>query len=201
MADSATEAKTVTAMFETEEAAGRAAEALENEGFAREQIGIIAGYELSEPEKYVSATENTEAKVMGGVGKGLALGGGLGAVAGTVSALLIPGVGPLMIGGALATTFLGAGLGGAVGGVAGGLMKAGVDESDARLFESALRHGGVVLTVHTDQAHARKAVDILDASGALDMDEHLLGHSDHGVDRVEGSTNNRVSDTKREHSN
>jgi hypothetical protein len=191
------EAKTVTALFENEDDAARAASALIQDGFLHDQIGIITGHELSHPERYITAPENSEGKVVNAVGKGLAYGGGLGALAGGLSAVLIPGVGPLLVGGALATTFLGAGLGASVGGVMAGLMKAGVDESDARLFEDALRHGGVVLTVHTDESKARTAVVILDANGALDMDEHRQRFGDRGVDRVEGATNNRIDNTRR----
>ena len=189
--------KTVTALFETEDEAGRAASALVEDGFLHDQIGIIAGHELSHPEHHITAPENSEGKVVNAVGKGLAYGGGLGAIAGGLSALLIPGIGPLLVGGALATTFLGAGLGASVGGVMAGLMKAGVDESDARLFEDALRHGGVVLTVHTDEDNARRAVTILDTNGALDMDEHRQRYGDRGADRVEGATNNRIDNTRR----
>ncbi|MBC8166609.1 MAG: hypothetical protein H7Y20_12145 [Bryobacteraceae bacterium] len=193
-------ARTVIALFEFEEEADRAAEKLVAEGFERDQIGIVAGHELSRPEEYVEAEKDTEGKVIGAVGKGLAFGGGLGAIAGGVSLLLLPGVGPLAVGSVLAATFLGAGLGASVGGVQAGLMKAGVDESDARLFEAALRHGGVVLTVQTDEAMARHAVKILDRSGALDMDEHNLMQGDRGVDQVEGATGGRANDTHRDHS-
>ena len=200
MAEDTTTQKTVTALFEQEADAIRAADALEREGFRREQIGVIVGHELSRADEYITAPEDSEGKVLGGLGKGLAFGGGLGAIAGTLSALLIPGVGPLMVGGALAATLLGAGLGASVGGVMGALMKAGVNESDARLFEVALRHGGVVLTVHTDETHALQAVKILDSSGALDMDEHRQEWGDRGVDCVEGATNSRSSDTHRGYS-
>jgi hypothetical protein len=193
-------AKTVIALFETEEDAARAADELVREGYTREQIGVVAGHELSHPEEFVTASEDTDTKVIGAVGKGLAWGGGLGALVGGVSSLLVPGLGPVVIGGALASAFLGAGLGASVGGVMAGLMKAGVDESDARLFDAALRHGGVVLTVHTDEARARQAVQVLDRNGALDMDEHRLKWGDRGVDQVEGSANNRISDTHRDHS-
>lgn len=192
-----TDSKTVTALFKTEEEAARAADALVQDGFTREQIGIIAGYELSQPEQHITSPEDSERKVVNALGKGIAYGGGLGAIAGGLSALLIPGVGPFVVGGALATTFLGAGLGAATGGVMAGLMKAGVDESDARLYEDALRHGGVVLTVHTDAAHARQAVTILDGLGALDMDEHRQGYGETGEDQVEGATNSRIDNTRR----
>ncbi len=80
------------------------------------------------------------------------------------------------------------------------LMQAGVDESNARLFEAALRHGGVLVIVGTDEAYARQAVDILDNSGALDMDEHADKAGDRGEDQVPGATNNRRSDVQRDHS-
>ena len=195
-----TSQKTVVGLFESRPEADRAADDLAREGFPAEHIGVIAGHDLSHPEDHVNAVEHSEDKVLGAVGKGLAMGGGLGALAGGLSSLLIPGVGPLLIGGALASVFLGAGLGASVGGVMAGLMKAGVDESDARLFESALRHGGVVLTVHTDNDHARQAVEILDRNGALDMDEHRRVRGDRGVDRVEGSADGRLDDTTRDHS-
>ena len=200
MEQNATDAKTVIALFEFPDEANQAADVLVQHGFSRDKIQIIAEHQLSHPEEYVTATDDVEGKLLSAVGKGLAFGGGLGAIAGGVSSLLIPGVAPLVIGGALATTFVGAGLGASVGGVMAALMKAGVDESDARLFESALRHGGVVLTLETDEAHALEAVRILDRSGALDMDEHSLVKQDGGVNRVQGATNNRVSDTKRDHS-
>src|SRR5215211_6740501 len=110
MTDDATNKKTVIALFEFEEEANRAADELVREGFTRDQISIIAGHELSHPDDYVTANDNVEGKLVSAVGKGLAFGGGVGAVAGGISALLIPGIGPLILGGALATTFAGASL-------------------------------------------------------------------------------------------
>jgi hypothetical protein len=200
MEENTSTAKTVIAMFEFEDSANEAAGKLVSAGFPRDKITIIAGHDLSRPEDHVDAGEDDPGKLMGAVGKGMAFGGGLGAVAGSVSSLLIPGIGPLVVGAALATTFLGAGLGASVGGVMATLMQAGVDESEARLFEAALRHGGVVLTLHTDEANARQAVQILDGSGALDMDEHRKVPGDRGVDRVEGAADSRANDTHRDHS-
>ncbi|MDZ4803170.1 MAG: hypothetical protein SGI92_33850 [Bryobacteraceae bacterium] len=194
MADTFTAARTVVALFERKENADRAADELLAAGFTRESIGVISGHQLSEPQDHVSAKEDSSGKMVSAVQKGLAMGGGLGAVAGGLSALLIPGVGPLMVGGALASAFLGAGLGAAVGGVMAGLMKAGVNESDARLFEEGLRHGGVVVTVHTDDRMDRQAVVILDRNGAMDMDEHSRENRN-GTNHVDGATGSRSNDT------
>ena len=200
MTESEATAKTVIALFEFQAEADRAIEELVEQGFDREGISLIAGHDLSKPEEHVSTEGDFEGKMVGALGKGLAVGGGAGAIAGGVAALVIPGVGPFILAGALATTLFGAGLGGAVGGAMGVLMQAGVDESDARLFESALRHGGVVVTVRTDETRADEAVRILDRRGALDMDHHDTAGGDRGVDRVPGSTNSRVSDTKTQRS-
>ncbi len=200
MADTMTTARTVVGLFETMDEADRAFDALVEAGFDRDSIGIIAGHDLSKPQEHVQAKEDSEGKMLNAVEKGLGYGGGLGALAGGVASLLVPGVGPVMFGGALAAAFLGGGLGAAVGGVMAGLMKAGVDESDARLFEAALRHGGVVLTVHTDEARCRHAIGILDANGAMDMDSHRDVAGDRGTDTPDGATDNRRNDTHRDHS-
>jgi hypothetical protein len=200
MTESETTAKTVVALFEFEEEANRAVDDLVEQGFARDGIHVVVGHALSKPEEHVSGEGDFEGKMVGALGKGLAMGGGAGAIAGGVASLAIPGAGPFILAGALATTFFGAGLGGAVGGAMGVLMQAGVDESNARLFESALRHGGVIVTVQTDESRATEAVGILDRRGALDMDHHETHGEDRGVDRVAGSTNNRVSDMNVERS-
>jgi hypothetical protein len=193
-------ARTVIALFEFEDEANRAADNLVGEGFSRDSINIIVGHDLSHPEDYVEAKDDAGGKIVGSVGKGLAVGGGVGVLAGGLSSLLLPGVGPFIFAGALATMLTGAGLGASVGGVMATLMQAGVDESNARLFESALRHGGVVLALRTDEANARRAVVLLERSGALDMDKHKALPGDRGEDKVEGATGSRRSDTGRDHS-
>lgn len=195
MTENDTVARTVIALFEFEEEANRAADGLVSEGYSRDSINVVVGHDLSHPEDYVHAKDDVGGKIAGAVGKGLAVGGGVGAIAGGLSSLLLPGFGPLIVAGGLVTMLTGAGLGASVGGVMAALMEAGVDESNARLFESALRHGGVVLTLRTDEANAHRAVAILDSHGALDMDKHKAVPGDRGVDKVEGASGSRRSDT------
>ena len=64
-----------------------------------------------------------------------------------VGALAIPGVGPIIAGGALASTLAGAGIGAAAGGIIGALAGMGVPEEDARHFERGFQQGGVLVTV------------------------------------------------------
>lgn len=84
---------------------------------------------------------------MGGGGGG----GVIGLLAG-VGALAIPGIGPIIADGALASTLAGAGIGAAAGGLLGALVGMGIPEEDARYFERGFREGGVLVTV---QAGAR----------------------------------------------
>jgi len=196
MSESTVSPKTVVALFEFRAQADRAVDELRKEGFTQGSITVVAGHELSHPEEYVVVTEHCEGKVIHAIEKGLAWGGGVGAIAGGISSLLVPGLGPLVIGGALATTFMGAGLGASVGGVMAGLMKAGVDESEARLFETALRSGGVIVTVHTDESNAYRAVQALKRRGALETDEQVDEEVDEwddgGADEIDGSATYRL---------
>jgi hypothetical protein len=87
------------------------------------------------------------------VGGGM-LGGVIGLLVG-VGALAIPGIGPVLAGGALAsvlgvaagTAAAGAGIGAATGGLAGALVGMGIPEEHARHFDHEFRAGGVLVTV------------------------------------------------------
>jgi uncharacterized protein (TIGR02271 family) len=75
------------------------------------------------------------------------LGGVIGLLAG-VGALAIPGVGPIIAGGTLASTLAGAGIGAAAGGLLGALVGMGVPEEDAEHFDQGFRAGGTLVTVN-----------------------------------------------------
>src|SRR5213079_1337536 len=90
---------------------------------------------------------------------GAAVGGVLGGITGLlvgIGALAIPGIGPVIAGGALASAFgiaggtavAGAGIGAAAGGIVGALVGMGIPEEEARHFESGFRTGGVLVTVN-----------------------------------------------------
>jgi hypothetical protein len=95
---------------------------------------------------------------------GRILGGAVGLLAG-VGALAIPGLGPIIAGGALASTLAGAGIGTAAGALLGALVTMGVPEDDARYFETGLRHGSVLVTA-TVGSRGQEAREILRGSGA-----------------------------------
>jgi len=170
MTNTMTTNRTVVALFDDFESANRASNELERAGIPRDQISVVAGNESGRYQNYVGGTGEVGKGIAGGAGAGAAIGGGLGLVAGLM-ALAIPGFGPVIAAGPLAAALTGAGVGAAAGGVIGGLRKSGVSQEDAEYYAEGIRRGGVLLTVRTSDTLADKAADILDSSGALDVDE------------------------------
>jgi uncharacterized protein (TIGR02271 family) len=93
-----------------------------------------------------TGTQAAEGAATGALGGGV-LGGVIGLLAG-VGALAIPGVGPIIAGGTLASTLAGAGIGAAAGGLIGALAGMGIPEEDARHFDQGFQAGGTLVTVN-----------------------------------------------------
>src|SRR5437773_1682202 len=74
--------------------------------------------------------------------------GGLGALlAGLAAAgIAVPGL-PIIAMGSLAAAFAGGGTGGVVGALIGALVGSGIPEDRARLYDSGIREGGIVMGV------------------------------------------------------
>ncbi|MGL4611816.1 MAG: hypothetical protein ACRCYY_19415 [Trueperaceae bacterium] len=103
-----------------------------------------------------------------GAGIGAALGGLGGALMG-LGLLVIPGVGPALAAGALASGLVGAGIGGAAGGIAGALANAGVSEEDADYFAEGVRRGGHLVVVSTVEDKYMTAQEILQRHNPASM--------------------------------
>jgi len=164
---------TIVGIFDDHEQAVRAVDALNNAGFHDDQIGFIRrSGETIDGATQINGTD-VNAHHGGGVGTGALIGGLVGAAA----ALLIPGVGPVLAGGVLATTFgataagaavVGA-LGGAVvGGLVGGLTELGVPEAEARYADEEFRAGRTIVTVQAGERR-NEAKAILANFGAYDV--------------------------------
>lgn len=111
-----------------------------------------------------------------GATKGATTGGVLGAGAGLLAGLgllAIPGLGPVVAAGWLASTAtaaaVGAVAGGAVGGIVAALQEAGVSEEDANVYSEGVRRGGTLLTVRADDNRASDIEAALDRYNATDV--------------------------------
>ena len=163
---------TVAATFEDRADAERAINALKDAGFNGDQIGVALRDRTQQGELIEdTGTKAAEGAVSGALGGGL-LGGVIGWLVG-IGALAIPGIGPVVAGGALATALgiaggtaaAGAGIGAAAGGLVGGLVGLGVPEEEATYFETGFRSGRTLVTVNAGPGRATEAVDMLRAYG------------------------------------
>ena len=113
-------------------------------------------------------TKAPEGAVIGGAA-GAVVGGTLGLLVG-IGALAIPGLGPLIAAGPIMALLSGAAVVGAGGGIAGGLIGMGVPEIEAKQFESKIRKGSVLISVHVEDRDRRVlAKKILEQMGATDV--------------------------------
>src|SRR5689334_19311366 len=118
----------VVGVFEDQTMAERAVDALENAGFNSDQIGFVRRDQAAGTDGHDAAVAEGANDTAGGAVTGAVSGGILGGILGAAAALLIPGIGPVVAGGILATTLTGAAVGAAAGGLLGGLTKMGVPE-------------------------------------------------------------------------
>jgi uncharacterized membrane protein len=134
-------------VFDDRSDADLAAQDLRAKGFTDEQIG----YAWRDDEGK-TRTEGNKAGEMAasGAGTGAVLGGLIGAGA----ALLIPGIGPVVSGGLLATALAGGATGAVVGGVSGGITGAlvgmGIPEDEAKFYGEQVKEGRTLMTVKAD---------------------------------------------------
>lgn len=107
-----------------------------------------------------------------GAKKGAAAGGALGGLTGLLvglGALAIPGIGPVMLGGALATalatTISGGAIGAAAGGLVGGLVGLGIPEDRAKVYNDRVSRGDYLVIVDGSEDDIRRAEAILSQRG------------------------------------
>jgi hypothetical protein len=164
------QASTVARFFDDWASASRAVDALHAAGFRDDQIGILARDRKNSATRTDGVRDGdavNDDAVVSGAATGAAIGGVTGLLA-ALAALAIPGVGPLVAGGVLATTLgtaaAGTGIGAAAGGLIGALTGMGFSEDDARFYDEGVRNGGTLVTVHnTDRVS--ESTQILEKHG------------------------------------
>jgi hypothetical protein len=171
--------QTIVALFDDYREAEGAVRELESMGVPSTDMNLIANnagnrygnypqYGIDRPAR----TDHTDTASGAGTGAGIGavLGGAAGLLAG-IGALAIPGVGPVVAAGALAATLAGAGVGAAVGGLVGALVEAGIPREHADIYAEAVRRGGTLVTVRTDDALSDRVTDILNRHSPVDIEE------------------------------
>jgi hypothetical protein len=100
--------------------------------------------------------------------------GGLGGLLVGLGALAIPGIGPVIAGGALATALATTAAGGAIGAAAGGLTGAlvglGIPDDKARFYNDRVARGDYLVMVDGTEDEIRRADTVLSRHGVQDWD-------------------------------
>jgi hypothetical protein len=168
---------TVTHLFDDYDRAQEAVRALEAAGFTDNEVSIAS-----------RVRDNGElVDDASGTGSGAATGASLGAAAGAGTGILtamgvmaIPGLGPLVAAGVLATTLAGAATGAAAGGILGALAGYGVSEEDAHVYSEGIRRGGTLVSVRAPTDRARMAADIMNRYDPVNIPERRRAYEEGG---------------------
>lgn len=165
--------KTITRLFDDYADATAALDDLERLGVPHSHISIVA----SNADGAHGDTETTLGDVndRGDVGRGVSTGAAVGGVGGLLAGLgllAIPGLGPIVAAGWLASTVVGAGIGAAggaaTGTIVGALKDAGHSDEDAHVYSEGVRRGGTLLSARVDDALAVDAEAVLDRNRSVD---------------------------------
>lgn len=104
-----------------------------------------------------------------GASAGGVVGGAIGLLAG-IGLLAIPGLGPFIAAGPIMASLSGIAAGAALGGVTGALIGMGIPELEAKQYETRIKGGNILLSVHTENSEQRsKAKEIFERRGAEDI--------------------------------
>ncbi|MCR4524660.1 MULTISPECIES: general stress protein [Bosea] len=148
--------RTLTRTYDNYETARSVVEQLEAAGVSSNDISVVGRAGTSDE---TNATE--------GAGIGAGIGGAAGLLAG-IGMLAIPGVGPVVAAGWLASTAAGAVAGAAAGGLVGSFVKEGHDKDEADYYAETVRRGGSVVSVRTEPEHEATVQAILDGATPID---------------------------------
>jgi hypothetical protein len=135
--------RTVVGLFRNRGDAEQAISDLKDAGFTRDQVGIA----IKDRGEQRELADTTDTSPAAGAAAGAVTGGLVGGIIGLLGSLLLPGLGPIVVGGVLESVLVGAGAGAATGGIIGALVGLGVSEQDARHFDTGFREGGTLVTV------------------------------------------------------
>ena len=167
--------QTITKVYDTYEKAHQAVDAFESAGIPMTPISVIANRE--ESKKHVEVSEMSE--IGSGDGLGAAVGGAAGLLTG-LGIMAIPGLGPVVAAGWLASTALGVAAGGVTGGIVGSLISAGVPEDHAHIYSEAVRRGGTMLSIKAEDHNVTTIHSVLDEHEPLDPVEQVASYRSSG---------------------
>lgn len=141
----------VTGMFRDRESAESAYRSIEDRGYSKDDVNLLMSDDTRK--KHFSSDKGTDTdlgnKALEGAGAGSLIGGTAGAILAAIAAagtLAIPGLN-IVAAGPIIAALTGAGAGALTGGLVGALVGWGIPEDRAKVYESGIKEGGIVMGV------------------------------------------------------
>ena len=166
---------TISRLYKDYDTGARVVAELEHFGIPHTDISIIANNDTGWFDRNRSTRIDRDADGTDDRPEGAAAGAGIGATIGGVAGLLaglgllaIPGIGPVVAAGWLASTAAVAAAGGATGGLIGALTQSGIGEPEARHYAEGVRRGGTLVTVRVRDTDRMQVEAIMDRHNPID---------------------------------
>ena len=159
---------TISRLYDSYADAERAVARLESAGVAHSDISIVANnsdnwFSGDKKDRDADGVDDRAESAGKGAGIGAGLGGAAGLFAG-LGLLAIPGLGPVVAAGWLASTAVGAAAGAATGGIVGALTEAGISDEDAHAYAEGVRRGGTLVSARVADADRARLDGLLNES-------------------------------------
>ena len=152
---------TLVGVLGSPEEATKLIQELADGGIEKERISVIK----ESPEL---RGEEAKSRSLTGAEVGAIIGGLSGLTAGAIL-FFVPGIGPLLALGPIASALGGAGFGAITGGLYGAFADLGIEADDYRIYEDAIRHGGTLLAVQIDKKMEGFVKEMFERHGAMDL--------------------------------
>lgn len=192
MTPTGTTKETVVGLFDDLGQARDVVQALSRTGIPAADVNLVAHANAEEYARYFDPSGNYVPNIEVEPQDSVTNNAGIGAMVGALGGLLVglawltvPGIGPVLAAGPLATALVAAGTGTVIGGVLGGLSGLGVDEPTAALYSEGVRRGGSLVVVQTDLVSAPSVVRTLKEFGAIDLEERVGNWRARGWERFD----------------
>lgn len=145
-------------------------------GFSMDRVSVVArDADKNDDIAGADVRDRIGNKAEEGATTGAVTGGTLGGITGLLvglGTLAIPGIGPIMLAGAtattIATTLAGGAIGAATGGLLGGLIGLGIPEERARVYNDRVARGDYLVMIDGTDDEIRRAEAILSHQGIQD---------------------------------
>ena len=202
--------RTVTRLFDSHTEALGAVHDLEQAGVDHDKISLVSNNTENWHDGHRhpgakgplgDANGDGENDVAEGAGKGAATGGLVGGGAGLLAGLgmlAIPGLGPVVAAGGLASTAVGAAIGAAAGGATGGLLgalkEAGHSDEEANVYSEGVRRGGTLVSVKAHDDEADRIEQILSGRRGIDAMTRGAAYRESGWSRFDDHAQPYTSD-------